>query len=467
MVNHLHRKNQDLETNWNLRNENYDKNILLATILHKFEDFGVLQENPMLFKYQSDIWWAKHYRTFEKWFDAFDIPYAPLENYNRKEESIEKTSEEGNTYNRFSNKDSVTDHHIGDTFSNEDLTDRNTEDLTTNQVVDQDTTGSKNSREVTDDDTTENIVTQEVTDLDTTGSKTYEEDVHTVTDGTKNYTDKHVLDGTDNKTTTSNGSSSNTTSNSTTETSGKLVPVEWDDHGNPTDWEIDPETERTIENRVSAYNEGEVPVDEETYRDNYSPNQLTITHGQMSTATSGRSNGTTSDTTTENGDHHLSKDDHTYDESHEDETQVNKEGEEHTTGTEDKTVDFTSDKTGTDDKTVTYTESSTGTMDQETDFTSNKVGTDTRNIQNTSNDKYINNSDGKHTGDSQSKNNLDRSTQLDAYLHGNIGVTTSQQMLNAEIRVQLFSIYDQIAELFVDENCVCIFNTKRGGCCWW
>lgn len=432
---------KDLDQTWVLRNNNFKPTILLSTILSKGSSFGCLYEDPLRFKFMSDVWFEKHYRTFEKWFEAFDLPYEPLHNYLSKRKENQKTSEDSNTYNKYNDNTDVNSTHIGDSFKNEDLSDRTTEDITTNEVIDQDTTGSKTSKEVTD--------------LDTTQDKTYEESVNTVIDGTKNYTDKHVLDGTDNKTTTSNGSSSNTTSNTTTETSGKLVPVAWDDQGNPTDWEIDPETERTIENRVSAYNEGEVPVDEETYRDNYSPNQLTITHGQMSTATSGRSNGTTSDTTTENGDHHLSKDDHTYDETHEDETQVNKEGEEHITGTEDKTID--------------YTESTTGTMDQETNSTSNKIGTDTKNIKTTSNDKYNYGSNTKSDGDSSTKSNSVTDKDIDTYVSGIIGNTAYQDLLAKEVNVQMFTIYDQMAELFVDEMCVRIYlsNRQRGGCCWW
>lgn len=44
-----------------------------------------------------------------------------------------------------------------------------------------------------------------------------------------------------------------------------------------------------------------------------------------------------------------------------------------------------------------------------------------------------------------------------AHLYGNIGVTTSQQMLKDELDVQRFNIYDNIADLFVDEFCILIY----------
>lgn len=44
-----------------------------------------------------------------------------------------------------------------------------------------------------------------------------------------------------------------------------------------------------------------------------------------------------------------------------------------------------------------------------------------------------------------------------AHLYGNIGVTTSQEMLKAELDVQRFNIYEAIADLFIDEFCIPIY----------
>lgn len=38
--------------------------------------------------------------------------------------------------------------------------------------------------------------------------------------------------------------------------------------------------------------------------------------------------------------------------------------------------------------------------------------------------------------------------------HGNIGVTTSQQMLEAELEVARFNIYNELADLFLQEFCI-------------
>ena len=46
----------------------------------------------------------------------------------------------------------------------------------------------------------------------------------------------------------------------------------------------------------------------------------------------------------------------------------------------------------------------------------------------------------------------------DAHLYGNIGVTTSQQMLESEIDLRYkFGIYDLIAAKFVEEFCIAIY----------
>ena len=54
-------------------------------------------------------------------------------------------------------------------------------------------------------------------------------------------------------------------------------------------------------------------------------------------------------------------------------------------------------------------------------------------------------------------NDLNENVQHEAHLYGNIGVTTSQQMLKDELNVALWNIYDNIADLFVDEYCVCVY----------
>lgn len=43
------------------------------------------------------------------------------------------------------------------------------------------------------------------------------------------------------------------------------------------------------------------------------------------------------------------------------------------------------------------------------------------------------------------------------HTHGNIGVTTSQQMLEAELNISKWNIYENIAKLFANEFCIMIY----------
>ena len=42
-------------------------------------------------------------------------------------------------------------------------------------------------------------------------------------------------------------------------------------------------------------------------------------------------------------------------------------------------------------------------------------------------------------------------------LHGNIGVTTSQQMLQSELDIAKWNIYEQITDLFLNEFCIMVY----------
>lgn len=59
--------------------------------------------------------------------------------------------------------------------------------------------------------------------------------------------------------------------------------------------------------------------------------------------------------------------------------------------------------------------------------------------------------------DSDGKSVLDGKTHHEGSIYGNIGVTTSQQMLEAEYEVARFNIYEQIADLFIKEFCICVY----------
>lgn len=63
-----------------------DKDTLVNNILLRGGEFEVVYSNPEFYKSAIGLWSNKHYRTFEKWINALNIDYNPLENYDRMEE---------------------------------------------------------------------------------------------------------------------------------------------------------------------------------------------------------------------------------------------------------------------------------------------------------------------------------------------------------------------------------------------
>ena len=52
---------------------------------------------------------------------------------------------------------------------------------------------------------------------------------------------------------------------------------------------------------------------------------------------------------------------------------------------------------------------------------------------------------------------LDNSADHRGRVHGNIGVTTSQQMLESELELGYWNIYSRITELFIKEFCIMVY----------
>ena len=63
-----------------------DKDVLTGSIMMRAGEFEVLYPNPYFMRDAVGLWSRKHYRTFEKWVDALNINYDPLNNYDRTEE---------------------------------------------------------------------------------------------------------------------------------------------------------------------------------------------------------------------------------------------------------------------------------------------------------------------------------------------------------------------------------------------
>lgn len=98
----------------------------------------------------------------------------------------------------------------------------------------------------------------------------------------------------------------------------------------------------------------------------------------------------------------------------------------------------------TDDHTGTITDEGTGTD------TFNHTGTDTFNHTGTITDEY-----GEGTSGSEKENTTNKHG---GRVHGNIGVTTSQQMLEQELNIAKWNLYEHITDVFLEEFIIPIYS---------
>ena len=122
----------------------------------------------------------------------------------------------------------------------------------------------------------------------------------------------------------------------------------------------------------------------------------------------------------------------------------------------DRTDELTHDTTQENEHTVSAYDSSTyqpadkNVTDMEGTETTTHTGTDTFNHTGTITDEY-----GEGVSGSEKENTTAKHT---GRLHGNIGVTTSQQMLEAELDVAKWNIYEHITDIFLEEFIIPIYS---------
>ena len=72
--------------------------------------------------------------------------------------------------------------------------------------------------------------------------------------------------------------------------------------------------------------------------------------------------------------------------------------------------------------------------------------------------KTTENTSGVESGNATESGKENELTQHNAHLFGNIGVTTSTQLLEDFLRVERFNIYEQIADIFITDFCVLVYE---------
>lgn len=127
----------------------------------------------------------------------------------------------------------------------------------------------------------------------------------------------------------------------------------------------------------------------------------------------------------------------------------------------------TNNLTGTDNTTTTgqITGYNSATFENKDKQVIDNDSTNTGTIKNTGSvkdsgtvkDESSNSYSNSETG-SNSENGTDTySDNIKSRIKGNIGVTTSQQMLQSELDIARFNIYEQIADLFCNEFCIMVY----------
>lgn len=113
------------------------------------------------------------------------------------------------------------------------------------------------------------------------------------------------------------------------------------------------------------------------------------------------------------------------------------------------TVTGSDTKSETEQKVNAYDGGYTGKEKEEGNAITNQSGTgDSK-----SNISSLNSSAGSVNNDGTSNELL----QHEARLFGNIGVTTSQQMLKDELDIATWNLYDHISDIFIEEFCILVY----------
>lgn len=118
------------------------------------------------------------------------------------------------------------------------------------------------------------------------------------------------------------------------------------------------------------------------------------------------------------------------------------------------------------DRQETWSDSGSGTTNvtSQSSGTSDGSGTNTNDVSAYDNstgysphDKTTTNTSSNTSATGTGSSKASNSSRHDGRVHGNIGVTTSQQMLKSEIDISRFNIYDEITSLFIDELLLAVY----------
>ena len=185
---YLSHEDKSLFDNMNLP-EGINKEDVVNNILLSGGEFEPVYSEPFFLRSAIGSWSNKHYRTFEKWLNALNLEYNPIENYDRKEAWTDTTDNDTSTSGR-------TDSGNTRTFNNQDKRTLDTENKRTLDTEDKETRDIEDKTTFDKTTTTEHEVSAFDSSTYQASSKdTVDEDGDITVDGTG--TDTFTHSGTD------------------------------------------------------------------------------------------------------------------------------------------------------------------------------------------------------------------------------------------------------------------------------
>lgn len=128
-------------------------------------------------------------------------------------------------------------------------------------------------------------------------------------------------------------------------------------------------------------------------------------------------------------------------------------GSEETSKSVSNTVTGSDTKSETEQKVSAYDSGYTGKEKEESSAVTNQTGSGDAE----STIKGVNNTVNSNSLDSNISGVSNEMLQHEARLFGNIGVTTSQQMLRDELDIATWNLYDHISDIFIEEFCILVY----------
>ena len=214
---YLNSQNKSITDDWLLDNETFNKDILLSTILLKGAKFEPLYSDPDYFNSVSSYWWLKWRRTFNNWFDVYDLEFNPLDNYDRREETTDTTSIKGKTNDKTTNQNNITTTNSNTTDTDGTVKDTNNIETTgIGKTTVSDESNKKNDTTTNTTTTDENKVVSDTTTTKSAFNATSGYQPYGKVDVNSNTSDTNKVNGTVSITDKTTDSNTTNTNNSNT-----------------------------------------------------------------------------------------------------------------------------------------------------------------------------------------------------------------------------------------------------------